>query len=68
MKFYAAILVSGVLAFCVGCGGAKPQATNQAQAAEVKTENYDEAINLAKGDPQKGVVAAFQRATETHRE
>ncbi|NOT62317.1 MAG: hypothetical protein HOP19_19085, partial [Acidobacteria bacterium] len=64
MKFYAAILVSGVLAFCVSCGGAKPPVSNQTQAAEVKTENYDEAVNLAKGDPQKGIVAAFQRATE----
>ena len=65
MKFWIAILVSSVLAFCVSCGGSKPQATAPAQAAEVvKTENYDEAINAAKADAHNSVVAAFQRATE----
>jgi outer membrane lipoprotein-sorting protein len=64
MKFWTAILVSGVLACSVSCGGAKPQATAPAQAAEVKTENYDEAINAAKAAPHDGLVAAFQRATE----
>ena len=65
MKFLTAILVSGVLALCVSCGGgSKPKTANQAQAAEVKTENYDEAINAVKGDPHNSVVAAFQRATE----
>ena len=64
MKFWMAILVSSVLACCVSCGGSKPQATTPAQAAEVKTENYDEAINAAKAAPHEGIVAAFQRATE----
>ena len=64
MKFWTAILVSGVLAGCVSCGGSKPQATAPAQAAEVKIENYDEAINAAKAAPHDGLVKAFQRATE----
>jgi hypothetical protein len=64
MKFWTAILVSGVLAFSVSCGGSKPKATTEAQAAEVKTENYDEAIGAAKAAPHESLVAAFQRATE----
>ena len=64
MKFWIAILVSSGLAFCVSCGGSKPQATTPAQAAEVKIENYDEAINAAKGDAHNSVIAAFQRAAE----
>jgi hypothetical protein len=64
MKFWTAILVSSVLWCCVSCGKGKNQAEQPAQAAEVKTENYDEATNAAKASPHNSVVAAFQRATE----
>ena len=65
MKIGFAILAAGVLALCVSCGGSKPKIEDKAQAsAVVKTENYDEAINAAKGDPHNSVVVAFQRATE----
>ena len=65
MKFWTAILAAGMLALCVSCGGgSKPQAANQAQAVEVKTENYVEAINAVKGDPHNSIVAGFQRASE----
>ena len=64
MKFWSAILVSGVLALSVSCGGAKPKAEKAAQAAEVKAPNYDESINAAKSNPHNSVAAAFQRATE----
>jgi hypothetical protein len=62
MKFWFASLVLAALALCVGCGGSKPKVENKAEAAPVKTENYDEAINAAKGDPHNGIAAAFQRA------
>jgi hypothetical protein len=65
MKFLSAILVMGLLALCVSCGGSKPKAEATAQASIVKTENYDESINLAKADPHNSIVAAFQRATQT---
>ena len=67
MKIGFAIVASGVLALCISCGGSKPKIEDKAQAsAVVKTENYDEAINAAKGDPHNSVVPLVNYSCDSH--